>query len=153
MQKRDAATIGMGRELALLLLCHLDNADPGARAEALDLAIESPASDEGALAQIEALRSDSEARRFARKQVGIIVEQWAVLDELIEATSDRWRLARMAQVDRCLLRLAASELRADSTPLGVVSSECVRLAAKYGDESSPRFVNGLVSALAERVRG
>src|SRR5690606_26998402 len=75
------------------------------------------------------------------------------LDEAITQTSARWRLSRMAQVDRNVLRLAAFELAGRArTPRGVVLSEAVRLARRYGSERSPGVVNGLAEALAQRLR-
>jgi N utilization substance protein B len=58
----------------------------------------------------------------------------------------------MDRVDRNLLRLCAIELRNESTPRNVVVAEAVRLAARYGNERSPTFVNGLAEALARTLR-
>lgn len=82
-----------------------------------------------------------------------LVVEWERIDELLSATSERWRLDRMALVDRNVLRLAAFELaERPDTPRGVVLAEAVRLARRYGSERSPSFVNGVAEALARRLR-
>jgi N utilization substance protein B len=58
-----------------------------------------------------------------------------------------WRLERMAHVDRNLLRLAAFEILFLGTPAAVAIDEAVELAHEFGDDASPRFVNGVLDAL------
>ena len=62
------------------------------------------------------------------------------------------RRKRLAVVDRLLLRMATWELRGDDVPTGVVLSEAVELATQYCGEESPRFVNGVLRAIADEVR-
>jgi transcription antitermination factor NusB len=76
------------------------------------------------------------------------------LDQAIEATSDAWRVERMAPVDRNVIRLGLWELvNRPETPTAVILSEAVRLAKAYSTENSGRFVNGVLAALAGTVRG
>ena len=65
-----------------------------------------------------------------------------------------WRLERLAVVDRALARMAAWELlHRDDVPTGVVLSEAVELATQYCGAESPRFLNGVLRAVADEVRG
>lgn len=149
-----------GRELALWILCHLESHPAEDRSTALALFwSEPPAIDPDdrfltpALAdELRSLLADESVRRFASR----LVEAWLARadhwDARIEEQSQRWRLARMDQVDRNVLRLAALELAGESTPRPVVVAEAVRLAARYGSERSPAFVNGVAEALAKRLR-
>ena len=50
-----------------------------------------------------------------------------------------------------MLRLAAAELLQGGTPPRVVIQESVRLAERFGSETSARFVNGVLDALARRM--
>ena len=70
------------------------------------------------------------------------------LDPALERAADRWRLERVAVVDRNLLRLAAHELEGGVTPPKVVIDEAVRLARWFGGPKSPAFVNGILDRLA-----
>ena len=76
-----------------------------------------------------------------------VVGARARLDPVLEQAADRWRLERLAVVDRNLLRLAALELES-ATPPKVVIDEAVRLARWFGGPKSPGFVNGILDRLA-----
>lgn len=83
-----------------------------------------------------------------------VVSRAAEIDALVERHSPRWKLQRMAMVDRNVLRLAAYELIAHRTiPLRVVLDEAIEIAKRFGNERSAAFVNGVLDALAHEVRG
>jgi N utilization substance protein B len=92
-----------------------------------------------------------EERRLAARLIGTVTEQLPKLDQELELVATNWRLARMAVVDRCVLRLAAAELQQGVTPPRVVIKEAVRLAERYGTSQSAQFVNGVLDALARRM--
>jgi len=90
--------------------------------------------------------------RTARLVEGVLSHQ-AELDESLDAVSRRWRVARMAPVDRAVLRLALYELRFEpEIPVGVIISEAVLLAKKYSTEKSSAFVNGILGRLSRTER-
>jgi N utilization substance protein B len=84
---------------------------------------------------------------FADAVVAGVLEHREALDALIESCSANWRLARMAATDRAVLRIAAFELGHSDTPPAVVADEAIELARRYGGESSPRFVAGILGRL------
>ena len=55
----------------------------------------------------------------------------------------------MALVDRSILRLAVHELRHQTAPPAVIISEAVKLAQEFSTADSPRFVNGVLDAVAK----
>ena len=76
------------------------------------------------------------------------------LDGLLREHLVGWRLERLAVVDRALARMAAWELvHRDDVPTGVVLSEVVALATQYCGGDSPRFLNGVLRAVADDARG
>jgi len=76
------------------------------------------------------------------------------LDEAIREATANWRPDRIAAVDRTILRLGAYELAAErETPAAVVIDEAVELAKRFGEADSPAFVNGVLDAIRERLRG
>jgi N utilization substance protein B len=97
------------------------------------------------------LRVGPEERRLASQLVRVIVQDGAAVDRELAEVTMNWRLERLAVVDRCVLRLAAAELRRGETPPKVVIQEAVHLAERYGSAQSARFVNGVVDALARRL--
>lgn len=74
-------------------------------------------------------------------------------DELLARHARRWELPRLAMVDRNILRLAVHELRLHQTPPKVVISEALRLAREFSTAESPRFVNGVLDAVAKELHG
>ena len=72
---------------------------------------------------------------------------------MIDDVSIGWNLDRMAVVDRNVLRLAVAELLArPEVPTAVILNEAVELASAYSTDDSGRFVNGVLSTLAARIR-
>jgi len=71
---------------------------------------------------------------------------------MVAQQARNWRVARMARVDRNILRLATYELIHTDTPSAVVLDEAVELARRYGSDTSPAFVNGILDAVARVVR-
>lgn len=73
-------------------------------------------------------------------------------DRLIEEAVPEWRVARLARVDRNLLRLGLHELfapRADAPPQ-VVINEAIELAKHFGSADTPGFINGILDAIRKR---
>jgi N utilization substance protein B len=76
------------------------------------------------------------------------------IDALLRKFSEHWALERMPAIDRALLRLGTYELGWErEVPTAVAISESVELAKQYSTKDSGRFVNGLLSRLAEHLRG
>jgi len=75
------------------------------------------------------------------------------LDEIITEHSHTWTIHRMPAIDRNILRLAIYELmdRPD-VPVAVIINEAVELAKRFSTEESGRYVNGVLSAIAKKVR-
>jgi N utilization substance protein B len=75
------------------------------------------------------------------------------IDALLRKYSEHWALERMPVIDRALLRLGTFELAyVDDVPTAVVITEAVELAKQYSTKDSGRFVNALLSRIAEEVR-
>lgn len=97
--------------------------------------------------------AEPKARARAEEIVRGVQANRARIDEVLAQASPRWRLERMALVDRNLLRLCVHELLFDlDTPARVVIDEGVEIAKRFGAEESARFVNGVLDAVA-RVAG
>jgi len=88
---------------------------------------------------------------FARKLVAGVLAHGPALDQVIQRFAPEWPLDQMAVIDRNILRIAIWEFAAERrTPMKVAINEAVELAKLYGSDSAPRFVNGVLGALATR---
>lgn len=74
------------------------------------------------------------------------------LDQLLTAVHTEWPIARLATVDRAILRLAAYELAyRDDIPTAVAVSEAGELASELSTDVSRSFVQGVLGALAKTL--
>lgn len=104
--------------------------------------------------------------RFFREQTSDpmtlqLAEQWTQgawqniddCDDKIAQAAAKWKLSRMSQVDRSILRLSVYQLQyCPDIPGKVVVNEAIELAKKYSTEQSPRFVNGVLDSILKWLR-
>lgn len=90
---------------------------------------------------------------FAGELVIGVGDHLEAIDELLGRYARNWEVHRMPATDRALLRIAAFELvHRPDVPTGAVISEAVELAKRYSTDDSGKFVNGMLSRIAEEVR-
>ena len=90
---------------------------------------------------------------FAGDLVAGVGDHQDEIDDRIRRFARGWALERMPVVDRTVLRMAIYELlHRPDVPTAAVISEAVELAKRYSTDDSGRFVNGMLSAIAEEVR-
>lgn len=90
-----------------------------------------------------------EAAGFLETLVLGVVARHADLDALIHQHAPEWPVDQLSVVDRTILRIAIFEMTAvPDTPLKVAINEAVELAKTYGGASAPRFINGVLGAVA-----
>jgi N utilization substance protein B len=87
---------------------------------------------------------------FARQIIFGVLPLTDTLDEYIAKYAPEWPLDQIAAIDRNILRMALWEFAVyHETPIKVAINEAVELAKQYGSDSAPRFINGVLGALAE----
>jgi N utilization substance protein B len=92
-----------------------------------------------------------ESLDFLRQMVLGTLQYADALDQFIADSAPEWPVEQLAIVDRTILRLALWEFAVSTeTPLKVAINEAVEIAKRFGSESSPRFVNGVLGSLADR---
>ncbi|MFO7281896.1 MAG: transcription antitermination factor NusB [Thermoanaerobacterales bacterium] len=134
----------------------LDPAGPerrrAARERALELLYESEAKGvpvEDVLAELP-VRPDDLAVELA---LGVDAHRERIDAELARRVAPRWTVARLAAVDRAVLRIGTYELlEVPERSTAVILNEAVVLARRFGTDDSPRFVNGVLSAIAADAR-
>lgn len=94
------------------------------------------------------LEDDPEMLAFAEALFRTALDRREETDALIARHTKNWALHRLAQVDRSVLRLAATELLAfEDVPPKVSIDEAIDIAKKYSTPQSGRFVNGILDAV------
>ena len=89
----------------------------------------------------------SEPPEYATEIVMGVESSLADIDMALGESAEDWTVARMAAVDRAILRVACYELRSGLAP-AVVIDEAVTAANQLSTEASGRFINGVLGRLA-----
>jgi transcription antitermination factor NusB len=73
-------------------------------------------------------------------------------DEMITGAALKWKLSRLSQVDKSILRLAVYHLKfCPDIPPKVTINEAIELAKKFGTDKSPSFVNGVLDGVLRKM--
>jgi transcription antitermination protein NusB len=87
------------------------------------------------------------AREFATRLAAGTLSQLDALDERIRSRAEHWRIARMAIVDRNILRLAVYEFLHEPTPRTVAINEALEIARRFSTYEATQFINGILDAI------
>ena len=133
MDKRTRA-----RELAMQLLYQLDVQGPDLLGCLDNFLIEN--------------ENNDMARKLASDWSKGTWENLAACDELISASTIKWRMSRLSPVDKSILRLAVYQLKyCPDVPTKVVINEAIELAKKFSTVQSSSFVNGVLDAIVKKI--
>ena len=96
---------------------------------------------------------DSEIREFATRLFLRAMDHAEAADELISEHAQNWDLARIALVDRLVLRIAITELLAfEDIPPKVTINEAIEVVKRYSTDRSGQFVNGILDAVLAHLK-
>lgn len=94
-------------------------------------------------------RTDAADADYITGKFNGILEKLEEIDDALNDKVEGWNTLRMGKVDLTILRLAVYEVLFDEEiPTGVAINEAVELAKKFGQDSSPSFVNGVLAKFA-----
>ena len=96
-------------------------------------------------------RGAETTRKFANELFEGTVAQTEASDALIARLSENWRIERISEIDRAILRLAIYELRAGTAPVKVAINEAIELAKKFSNPESTPFLNGILDSAAKSI--
>ena len=93
------------------------------------------------------LREGYAPDEFTIKAVAGVLASREQIDEVLEAHSKGWPVARVAPLERSILRLAIWEIQSEATPPEVAIDEAVRLTKRYSTDEAGGFVNGVLGGI------
>jgi N utilization substance protein B len=95
--------------------------------------------------------ADERCVQAAEEIVAGVMAARASLDATISRLAPAWPLAQMSAIDRNILRLGLFDLGRAVTEgqIRTAVNTAVELARRYGGESSPRFVRGVLGRAAD----
>lgn len=86
-------------------------------------------------------------RKYAERIVKGIWADRKTVDDLIKPAVENWSPLRVGRIERNILRIAMYEMTKMDVPTGVAINEAVELAKAFGNDESPRFINGVLDRL------
>jgi N utilization substance protein B len=87
-------------------------------------------------------------RSYAQILLKNIINHRKEIKDLITQFAPDWPYEKIAPIDRAILQIGVSELRFDSTiPALVAINEAIELAKAFGNETSFKFINGVLSSI------
>ena len=127
------------REASFKLLYSIQISPDGELQEQIDLFMEAKEID------------DKEAIEYITGIIkGINIHNEEIEKQISENIKQGWTIARISKVDLTLLKLGIYEILYTDIPFKVVVNEVVKIAKKYGDDSSSSFINGVLASIIEK---
>lgn len=94
------------------------------------------------------VQTDRVSMDFASALIIAVTDHKESIDRLISEFSENWKLHRINQVDRNILRMAIAEMTTfPETPTAVILNEAIEIGKKYGAENSGAFINGVLDRI------
>lgn len=92
--------------------------------------------------------------RYFHSLYELYIKNKEAIDESIKSLiSLSWDMSRIAKVDLSILRVAVTEIvHMEDIPYKVSINEAINLAKDYGDESSYKFINGILGNLMKQIQ-
>ena len=93
-------------------------------------------------------RNDETRDKLAR----LVVPNLKKIDKLISQAAPERTIDKINRIDLAILRLAVWELAVDKkNPAKAVIDEAIEVAKRYGAESTPGFVNGVLGTILNKL--
>jgi N utilization substance protein B len=85
---------------------------------------------------------------------GVVARQEEIDAAIMKRLAQGWKIERLDATSRAILRAAIYELIADiGLPSEIILDEYVSIAHAFFEDAEPKFINGLLEAVARDIRG
>ncbi|MEA2111443.1 MAG: transcription antitermination factor NusB [Campylobacterota bacterium] len=88
-------------------------------------------------------------RDFALNLFRGVMDQLETIDKAIVTHLKDWDFERLGSIERATLRLGAYEILNTELDSAVIINEAIEVAKAFGTEQSPKFINGVLDAIAK----
>ena len=129
------------RELAFKLIYSIEIQKTDDLKEAFDLFVEANEITSG------------KAKDYIEDVIFGIQKNISDIDNKIEKNlKQEWKLERISKIDLSILRLAIYEIVYKEVPYKVAINEAVEISKKYGEDTSKKFVNGILASIVKEIQ-
>ena len=96
--------------------------------------------------------SQEKAKTYMTETInGIAKNKEEILELISQNLKEKWDISRVSKITITLLKLATYEIVYTELPYKVVVNEAVEIAKKYGDDTSPAFINGVLANIIKQT--
>ena len=96
--------------------------------------------------------SQEKAKTYMTETInGIAKNREEILELISQNLKEKWDISRVSKINITLLKLATYEIVYTELPYKVVVNEAVEIAKKYGDDTSPAFINGVLANIIKQT--
>lgn len=93
---------------------------------------------------------DKEAKKYISNVANGVNENLEDITTVIKKNLKQdWKIERISKVTLAILKLAIYEIVYAKIPFKVVINEAVELAKKYGEDTAPVFINGILASVVK----
>lgn len=96
------------------------------------------------------IEEEKTAQYIEQTMNGIFLQQAEIEKMISQNLKEKWDIGRISKVNLALLKLGIYEMVYSKLPYKVVVNEVVELAKKYGEDTSPSFVNGILANIIKQ---
>lgn len=94
--------------------------------------------------------ADKEAKKYILNIASGVRENLENITEIIKKNLKQdWKIERISKVTLAIIKLSIYEIIYAKIPFKVSINEAVELAKKYGEDTSPVFVNGILASVVK----
>ena len=81
-----------------------------------------------------------------------VISRLSAIDARVQAAAPEWPIHKIAKIDLAILRLATFELTVTKRePPKVIIDEAIELAKTFGNDNSPKFINGALGSILKEA--
>lgn len=92
----------------------------------------------------------ADIRAFTEDLIKGTIANLEELDRLIQKAAQKWKLLRIAAIDRNIMRIAAYEIiYREDIPDAVSINEALEIAKKFSTAESAAFINGILDRISK----
>ena len=103
------------------------------------------------IAEAKEIQLDSKIYDFALEIVRNTIHRIDEIDENISSHSTNWKVNKIADLDKAVLRIAIYEMMFTATAPAIIMNEAIEIAKKFCSDSSSKFVNGILNSIADEL--
>ena len=93
--------------------------------------------------------TDPDVKAFAEGLIRGTIDHLSDIDALVQKAVDKWKLLRMAAIDRNIIRVSSYEiLFREDIPDAVSMNEALEIAKRFSTAESAAFINGILDRIS-----